>query len=292
MTGRMLTIFMIVVLGVATLGPKGVEASSAQFNPPKQYYLALGDSLAFGYQQAKFVQLAQHPPVDPAAFSTGYVDDFTQMLRMIQPTIQTVNYGCPGETTTRFLSSAGCPTYPFALHNGYTTSQMDAALAFLRTHPGQVSPITLDIGSDDVIGLLEGCATQSNPQSCIDSVLPGALNQVATNLNSILSELRAASPSSEIIVMEYYNPLAVTPLADASNAVAVQLNNVIADDAQAHDARVADTFTPFNLASPQPQTLCALTLMCSDSDIHASNAGYQVIAQQFWAASGYARLSN
>jgi hypothetical protein len=41
------------------------------------------------------------------------------------------------------------------------------------------------------------------------------------------------------------------------------------------------------VAPPQPATLCALTLFCTAlHDIHASDAGYAVIAQQFWLASG------
>jgi hypothetical protein len=56
---------------------------------------------------------------------------------------------------------------------------------------------------------------------------------------------------------------------------------------------LADAFTPFNLASAEPATLCALTLFCTSlNDIHASDDGYLVIAQQFWSASGYGRLDD
>jgi hypothetical protein len=58
--------------------------------------------------------------------------------------------------------------------------------------------------------------------------------------------------------------------------------------AAAQRVRVADVATPFN-AGPQPATICQLTLVCTPlQDSHPSDAGYQVIAQQFWAASGYA----
>jgi lysophospholipase L1-like esterase len=295
MIHRVPTIIAVVALGIAALGPHPAAASAPKFDPPKQYYLALGDSLAFGYQQAKIdEQLAKSGTVDPAAFTTGYVNDFDQMLSSIRPGIHTVNYGCPGENSTEFLSSPGCPTYPFPLHDGYTASQMGAALAFVRAHPGQVSPITLDIGTNDVGNLVNHCGgytTASLP--CIYAALPGVLDQVGKNLNQIVGTLQEAAPSSEIIVMEYYNPIAVIPsLTSASNAVAGELNGVIAAAALAHRARVADAFTPFNLASHEPQTLCTLTLMCSPQpDIHASDAGYLVIAQQFWTASDYARLS-
>ena len=295
MIRRVLSIVAVATLGIVTLRPYAANASTSQFNPPKQYYLALGDSLAFGYQQFKLnQQLAQSGTVNPTAFTTGYVDDFGRMLRTIQPGIQTVNYGCPGETSTQFLSSAGCPTYPFSLHDSYTSSQMDAALAFLRAHPGQVSPITLDIGTNDIGNVVSQCGGYSAADlPCIFAALPGVLNQVGENLTRILGALREASPSSEIIVMQYYNPIAVIPsLTTASNGAAYELNSVIAGAAGANQARLADAFTPFNLAPQEPQTLCVLTLMCTaQPDIHASDAGYLVIAQQFWSASDYARLS-
>jgi hypothetical protein len=44
--------------------------SATRFNPPKRYYLALGDSLAFGFQ---FVKFNANFPSEPASiFSTGY----------------------------------------------------------------------------------------------------------------------------------------------------------------------------------------------------------------------------
>lgn len=291
---RPLTIIAVAALGFIAWAPHPAAASSRANSSPQQYYLALGDSLAFGFQLAKFdAQLGQYGTVSPTAFTTGYVDDFAQRISSIQPTIQTMNYGCPGETSAQFLAAAGCPTYPFPLHAGYAGSQMASALAFLHAHPGQVSPITLDIGTNDVEDMVQQCGgytTASLP--CVFAALPGVLVQVSQHLNQIVGELRAAAPSSRIIVMQYYNPIAVnTSLALPSDVIVQALNVVIAEAAGAHGARLADTFQPFNLG-PQPQTLCALTLICTPlQDIHPSDAGYQVIAQQFWSASGYVRAA-
>jgi len=261
------------------LGTTSASASSEHFNPPKHYYLALGDSLAYGYQYAKF--LAEFPNIDATSFDTGYVDDLAARLRTVRPGIQTVNYGCPGETTASYFT--GCAYQAtFPLHVGYSGSQAAAALAFLRAHRGQVSPITLDNGANDTTPCL-----QSPDPNCI----PTALSQVAANLDRALGELRAAAPNAEIIVMAYYDPYAA--VAPQSIAITGALNHAITIAAAAHGARVADAFTPINLAQPQPATLCALTLFCTAlHDVHASNAGYAVIAQQFWAASGYSRLGD
>src|SRR5256885_4104150 len=257
--------------------PALASTSNPKFNPPKSFYLALGDSLAFGYQESKFI--ANFPTENPSAFVTGYVDDFASMLQRIDPAIETVNLGCPGETTSLFIAG-GCPytAAGFRLHRAYGGAQLHAAISFLKSHPGQVSPITIDLGANDA----NSCGAD---QTCF----AGAIATVRQNMGVILSRLRAAAPGAEIIVMEYYNPFAV--LDPGTNAGAELLNSVLAGDAALVRGRTADAFTPFNLASDESVTLCALTLFCTSlQDVHASDAGYLVIAQQFLSASGYGRL--
>ena len=108
---------------------------------PKQYYLALGDSITYGYQAYKHAAA-----LPPSAYNTGYVDVFAEHLREIQPAITVVNYGCPGESTRSFLKGP-CLWTEFGeqLHDSFTGRQLDAALSFLRTHSGEVSPITLTL---------------------------------------------------------------------------------------------------------------------------------------------------
>ena len=74
------------------------------YQPPQSYYLALGDSIAYGFQPTK-----AKPGARPSAFDTGYVDVFAARLRKLSPKIQVVNYGCPGESTVTF-TRGGCPT--------------------------------------------------------------------------------------------------------------------------------------------------------------------------------------
>jgi len=269
----------------AMAAPAGGSSPAPRFAPPGRYYLALGDSLAFGYQQARFN--ANFPTEPPTAFNTGYVDDFASLLTGVRSSTETVNDSCPGETSGTFLVG-GCPytSAGFTLHNSYSGSQMDAALSFLRAHPGQVNPITLDIGSNDFNTLISTCGLTGT--TCLAQGASAILTQYSINLSQILAALRSVAPTSEIIVMQYYNPY--TLVQPASDQIVAQQNSIIAAEAATYRARVADAYTPFNVASPQPQTLCTLSLICTQSDIHASDAGYSVIAQQFWAASGYANI--
>ena len=150
------------------LGSTVAADDGGHFNPPKQYYLALGDSEAFGFQDAKFQQEIHTNSYDPASFSTGYVDDFAAMLRTIRPHIQMVNFSCPGETSATFIGG-NCPFHntsrPLPLHNNYplVTPQLAAAMDFLRDHRGKVSPITIDIGSNDVQNLFLGTCNKDIP---------------------------------------------------------------------------------------------------------------------------------
>ena len=264
-------------------------AAAGNFNPPKHYYLALGDSLAFGAQLGKFFQELSSGTYDPSSFNTGYVDDFAARMKSVDPALETVNLSCPGETTDTFQGTCLFRRLGFALHTSYTGSQESAALSFLRTHPGKVSPITIDLGFNDSLLPCAG-PTFLVDVACIHRTMPAALRTVAANLPEILAALHKASPSSEIIVMTYYNPFFVQ---DAStDALVSALDNEIAGIAAVQDVRVADAFAPFDRTGDEGTTLCTLTLMCPGLDYHASDVGYSAIATQFWTASGYARLGD
>ena len=98
MNGRTAALRSAMVLLALSISTGEIAGQAAtRFNPPKRYYLALGDSLAFGFQFVKFN--ANFPSVPASTFSTGYVDDFSGMLQEIRPGIATLNYGCPGETS-------------------------------------------------------------------------------------------------------------------------------------------------------------------------------------------------
>jgi len=255
-----------------------------KFNPPQKYYLALGDSLAFGFQFAIFNQY--FPSVPPDLFVHGYVDDLSQLLHPIRPDIETINYGCPVETTDSFIGG-GClyTAQGHQLHASYSVSQLEAAIAFLRSHQGQVSPITFNLGSND-LNVLPGLC--GGDVSCYELHLA----QIAENLDEILGALRAVAPNSEILTFTNYNvAFLVNP---NSSQLTEAFNKVVEDTAAAHGVRVADVYAAFNGKKlPQPATICDLTLVCTAlQDGHPSDAGYQVIAEQLWDASEYKKLGD
>jgi len=167
---------------------------------PQNYYLALGYSIAYGIQPTKV-----KPGAGPSAFRTGYVDAFAARLRKLSPKLQVVNYGCPGESTRTFVAG-GCEGRGDvkALHDAFRGSQLDAALSFLRAHPGDVSPITVTLyGNDWLPVLLDTCNAKV---ACARMQAPSATKAFASRLTAILRRIRAAAPDAEIIVTGAWNP--------------------------------------------------------------------------------------
>jgi lysophospholipase L1-like esterase len=270
--GRPLALIVALVALVAlTLAP------TAGASKPHQTYLALGDSLAFGYSQAKFNELF---PTEPAsAYDTGYVDDFGHVLQLFQPGVQTINDGCPGETTDSFIKGPCEYGLAFPLHHAYSggplSSQLSDALNVLSTHPNAVTPITIDIGANDALGLIEGtCKLEAK---CIEEHAPALFAHVVGNLGLILADLRGSAPHAKIIVLGLYNPFGETiPGADALTA---KLNALEASVAASVGARFADPLPVFNPPGKLEQvTLCTLTNICTSlKDIHPTDLGYAVL---------------
>jgi lysophospholipase L1-like esterase len=271
------TIACLLVLTMAFLAlylaPTTAGASHGQ-----RSYLALGDSLAFGYSQAKFNSL--FPNENPAAYHTGYVDDFGWVLRLFNPNLQVVNDGCPGETTDSFINGPCQYQLLFGLHHPYsggpTSSQLSDALAYLEAHRGRVSPITLDIGANDALGVIKGVCNLE--PLCIAGQAPALFAHIATNMTAILSQLRAKAPNAQIIVLGLYNPFGSTIA--GGDQLTAQLNALMAKVAAGAGARFADPLPLFNPPGPLEQpTLCLLTNMCTPLvDIHPTDLGYAVLA--------------
>jgi lysophospholipase L1-like esterase len=253
-------------------------AAGANAQRPQHAYLALGDSLAFGYQQAKFNSL--FPNEDPAAFDTGYVDDFGHVLRFFDRKLQIVNDGCPGETTDSFINGPCQYQLAFPLHHPYvggpSSSQLSDALAYLQANRNRVNPITLDIGANDALGVTEG--TCKLEPECIAKDAPALFAHIASNLGLILADLRTAAPHAKIIVLGLYNPFG-SSLA-GSDQLTAKLNEVMKQVAASVGARFADPLPVFNPPGPREQpTICLLTNFCTAlRDIHPTDLGYAVLA--------------
>jgi len=260
----------------------GITATAAgQQQAPKSYYLALGDSIAYGIQPDK-----ADKGVPPSGYRTGYVDVFARRLRQLAPKIRVVNYSCPGESTISFVRG-GCPWTAEGkkLHDPYQGAQMKAALAFLAGHRGQVSPITIHLWGNDIDPVAEACKGNFG---CIAKHAPAAIAQISTRLGDILRRLRNAAPNAEIIVNGTWNfnyeDLARTdPLFRSLDA---GLRRAAAS-AHARFAALFPVINPQGNRARERARVCSLLFICSRDDPHPTDAGYRAIANAVWTASGY-----
>jgi lysophospholipase L1-like esterase len=271
-------------------------------------YLALGDSLAYGYHAAQFKsELESKGFVEPATFDKGYVDDFGAVLKLAHPKLQIINDGCPGETTETLINGsgiagfcAGGPTgtpFPYAfLHHAYTpaASQLANALAILKENPN-VSPITLDIGANDVLQFLASKCGFPKTFTCSPAEVEAEFGHIAANVYSILAQLHAAAPKAQIVLIGLYNPYPTVLPAPGGDKTTAALNAALASVAAAvPGTSFANPEPPFNpsILTGTPEatdlpTICAFTAMCPggtynpaspNADIHPTTLGYAVMA--------------
>lgn len=273
-SSRLLASFAFALLLIG-IGTPAVQARTLTYSPnapvgPKQYYLALGNSLAFGYQ----------PDLD---FDHGYVDDLSANLRT-RGNKQTANLACPEETSASFING-GCP-YAVLRKFPYEGNQLSAALLYLNEHQGEVSPVTLDIGANDVLPDLgrANCVVDTQKFKSDLAALDTNLAQV------ILPRLHAALTvhgrvTGDLLVENYYDPYQN----QCPNTVPLmqEMNSHIAADVQ-NFGTLVDVFAAFGGATTPNQNICVYTWVCSSfHDVHSTRVGYKVIAGAFEQSVGY-----
>lgn len=248
---------------------KGGDASAGNAT---SWYLALGDSLAAGYQ-----------PGAGDDRDGGYVGGVLEALQDTAPKAKLRNISCSGATTTSLMGADRC--------DYEAGSQLAEGVEFLKAHKNKVDLVTIDIGANDVTP----CARPVVDVTCAIT----ALATVERNLTATLAQLRAATgPDTQIVVLNYYNPFLAVWLtgpagqqaAALSGLLQTLLNQAVARSAATVGADVADVATAFRSTDTTPvataygeiptnvATICAWTWMCTKTDIHANDAGYAVLA--------------
>ncbi|MHA6762529.1 SGNH/GDSL hydrolase family protein [Streptacidiphilus sp. PAMC 29251] len=288
---RGLTVLAVAALAAATMTgtASAHDGGGRHHHPaPPRYYVSLGDSLAAGYQ----------PDVHTNT-SLSYTDQLYAQLKKHDPRLVHIKLGCSGETTGTLINGGIC-TYPGA------TSQLDAAVKFLRAHRGEVRYVTLDIGANNVDSCLAG---GSIDQACTAA----GVATVATQLPQIAKALhRAGGNTPQYAGMNYYDPfLAVwltgpagQGLAQQSTVLSKELNGVIAKGFHRNGFAVADVSRAFSTDDFTDQAtlpgvgtvplnvarICAWTWECTPyHDIHANPTGYGVLAAAFEKTLKYRR---
>jgi lysophospholipase L1-like esterase len=292
-----LTAAAATVLGTVSCGSSSSDAGSATASPATAspatsssassssdadgVYLALGDSVPFGYRGGE-----ESTEYQEAANFTGYPATVGDELGL-----DVLNASCPGETTASFLDvtaqSNGCentPTAPagfrttYPLHVAYASaqqSQLDYAVQTLEARD-DVKLVTLQIGAND--GFI---CQASTPDRCATEVGAVAAT-VGTNVATILDALRNdAGYDGTIVVVTYYS----LDYADPTTTNGIEaINAALTDAATAAGAEVADAFDEF-----QPEAEAAggdpvAAGLVLRNDVHPTEEGQRLLTDAVMSA--------
>jgi len=248
-------------------------------------YLALGDSVTFGYQESQVVPAPNY--ADAASFF-AYPALLGSELHLT-----VANAACPGETSSSLIDatgqSNGCENTPGKgnvgyrtlnpLHVHYTGSQLGYAVSYLKTHHN-VRLVSLMIGANDFFVCQETtadhCASLSEQAALIATV--------EKNVTTILSTIRSkAHYGGQIAIVNYYSLDYASATTTAQTAL---LNQSIDGDARPFHVEVADGFGQFQSgAAHSGGNTCAaglltqLTGALTPCGIHPCYTGQSLLAQ-------------
>jgi lysophospholipase L1-like esterase len=248
---------------------------------PRSQYLALGDSVTFGYMEPTVVPA---PNYGDAASFPGYPEQLGARLRL-----SVANASCPGETSASLINASapsnGCENSPshnssdnyrnHPLHVKYKGSQLAFALSYLHSHHN-VRLVTLMIGANDFF------LCQETTSDACASEQTATVAAVTKNIHTILSAVRnKAHYKGQLVIVNYYSLNYSVP---AVNAQSQLLNKVQDDAAKPFGVKIADGYGELQAASAHsganPCTAGLLTqLSAGGCGIHPSYAGQTLLAQ-------------
>lgn len=278
-----------VLAGVLALIPALPAAATSASRSKPNNYLALGDSVTFGYSP-----LLVERGVDPSVF-VGYPQPASNLFR---PKLQVFNASCPGETSTSLISGTrpdnGCQDFRQfvgALHVSYPGSQLQYAERFVAANP-RTKFVSLMIGANDLLLLQESCmatAPAKAVDACVIHGLPRLLGTLRTNLRTVYAGLRAAGFKGDFVAVTYYSTNYRDPV--VTGAVGA-VDSVLAAVTRAFGGKVADGFRRFAVAAaPFGGDTCKAGLLIHRTldrcDVHPSPAGAALLASALHAAEGH-----
>jgi lysophospholipase L1-like esterase len=281
MGGRAAALLVALLLAApasATAAAKPVKRGST--------YLALGDSVSFGYQEPDVVPA---PDYAHASSFTGFPEQLASRLHL-----KLHNAACPGETSGSLLNlssqSYACETVPpsgptvayrtaFPLHVKYSGTQIAYAMRFLRHHRG-TRLVTLMIGANDYFL----CQQVTADHCASDDEVDATLKTVTDNVRDIASALRRkAHYRGQLVLVHYY---ALGYASDDVKALSARLNAALDAGVKGFHVARADGFGEFEAATARfGGSPCAAGLLtqlggqAGSCGVHPSYAGQVVLSQ-------------
>jgi lysophospholipase L1-like esterase len=177
--GRLIGCCLVVLFALSAVFS---SAAGAAKPPIKENYLALGDSISYGYSQKLFNE--NFPAEPPSAFEAGVANKYWKKHKPVENGIGLVNNACPGETTNSLIGNGplGAAVDPvngtspcayhkagFPLHHNYGAgqSQLENALETIAVDAALGKPVTrvsLNIGANDQLKQIKVCEEKAKAE--------------------------------------------------------------------------------------------------------------------------------
>ena len=248
-------------------------------------YLALGDSVTFGYEESTVVPAPNYQ--DPTSF-IGYPEMLGSELHL-----KVVNAACPGETSSSLIDASaqsfacentavpgGQPYRKMApLHISYSGSQLAYALSYLHKHKN-VRLVSLMIGANDYFV----CQATTADHCASLTEQAGVLATLGKNVKTILSAIRnQAHYGGQVAIVNYYSLDYSSPAQSTQSAA---LNQAMDSAAAPFHVEVADGFGELQAAAAHSGgstcnagLLTQLVNASTKCGVHPSYAGQALLAQ-------------
>ncbi len=227
--------------GTGTTDPGAAEdAGAPAVVPPRASYLAIGDSIAFGYNinhRSWLPDGTSKELPDQAANAIGYPEALVSMLeRDAGRRVTLANTACPGEAsgslvTGRHVDDNNCfeNRHLYALHSEYNhadydmrdgtaankenfgsgISQLNHALDVLRDDPRQVKLVTITAGANDAMRFQNGACnwvqTFSDAACLAGGVLDAVLVKLQGNWEAMLDGIAQTGYTGPVVAVLYYS---------------------------------------------------------------------------------------
>jgi hypothetical protein len=239
-SGRgLVAIFMALALLASALFASSASAAKPILKPTA--YVAIGDSLGFGYTEEKFD--LNLPTENPSNFEGSYTNYVAGRLAKKEKgagnALNLINLSCPGENTEGTIGhnpllggGAGAEFNPcayreiggFPLHTPFAgASQLEAAIGAV-TGPAPVKLVTINMGSNDELAMVGKCAEPAyrtaqgfiNLAECLTveagpgghQFAGGLFHHIIANVGDMVGVLRAYGYTGPVGILGFYNPQA------------------------------------------------------------------------------------
>ena len=265
--------------GSANVGPLNSDDTT---DAARGVYVALGDSYAYGYTN----QTATPYTTGDQGYVRLFADYLATQNDSQRPDV--FNLANPGETTASFLRGSGPAPPRYNQNYAPDFSQNQAALFAALADERDISVVTLQIGGNDLLGLVADPAFLFGAAAARQTRLDAAFATLETNYRALLRQINALAPNARVLILGYPDPFAglgaQNPLAGLSTPIAQRENALYERLAGEFGARYVDLFAAF--AGRETE----LTLITTDDppgsgypNFHPTFTGYQEIAARLAA---------